>query len=258
MRKQGNPEPVWKCTPCGFFIGCGWFSKMPYGCGKEEGASMKRIFYPLAMATLLGFFGILYYYQREQVRELDERAASLFGAMGWLEAMSFLGEQWLIFTASFLLLVFLWAFRHNYRGMLFVFLTVGAGNALNRLLQEWFARPMPEFPEEVASYSFPSDHAMVGLLYLFTLAYFLGGRAVTKTARLVIWLAAVSLTVLAALSQVASGAHYLSDVLAGLFLGYTLFVLVAIWYEMRERQFRKRRYAGAEELEDSRESKIRQ
>src|SRR5690606_30485167 len=204
-------------------------------------------FYPLAMATLLGFFGILYYYQREQVRELDERAASLFGGMGWLEAMSFIGEQWMIFTASFLLLVFLWAFRHNYRGMLFVFLAVGAGNALNRLLQEWFGRPMPEFPEEVASYRFPSDHAMVGLLYLFTLAYFLGERVGTKSARLVIWLAAVLLTVLTALSQVANGAHYLSDVVAGLFLGYTLFVLVAIWYEMRERKFRKRKYVDAEE-----------
>lgn len=250
MRKQGNPEPVWKCTPYGFFIGCGSFSKMPYGCGREEGASMKRIFYPLAMATLLGFFGILYYYQQEAVRELDERAAGLFGGVGWLEATSFIGEQWMIFTVSFLLLVFLWAFRHNYRGMLFVLLAVGAGNALNQLLQQWFGRPMPEFPEEVASYSFPSDHAMVGLLYLFTLAYFLGERAGTKSIRLAIWLAAVLLTVLTALSQVARGAHYLSDVLAGLFLGYTLFVLIAIWYEMRERHFRKRKDMRAIERED--------
>ncbi|MEZ0480097.1 phosphatase PAP2 family protein [Planococcus sp. SSTMD024] len=214
---------------------------------------MKRIFYPLAMATLLGFFGILYYYQREPVRELDERAASLLGGMGFLEAMAFIGEQWMIFTVSFLLLVFLWAFRHNYRGMLFVFLAVGAGNALNQLLQQWFGRPMPEFPEEVASYSFPSDHAMVGLLYLFTLAYFLGERAGTKSTRLMVWLVAVLLTVLTALSQVASGAHYLSDVLAGLFLGYTLFVLVAIWYEMRERQFHKRKEMRAVEPEDMEE-----
>ncbi|WP_404336286.1 phosphatase PAP2 family protein [Planococcus rifietoensis] len=211
---------------------------------------MKRIFYPLAMATLLGFFGILYYYQQEAVRELDERAATLFGGLGWMEAMSFIGEQWMIFTVSFLLLVFLWAFRHNYRGMFFVLLAVGAGNALNQLLRQWFGRPMPEFPEEVASYSFPSDHAMVGLLYLFTLAYFLGERAGTKSIRLAIWLAAVLLTVLTALSQVARGAHYLSDVLAGLFLGYTLFVLIAIWYEMRERHFRKRKDMRAIERED--------
>lgn len=211
---------------------------------------MKRIFYPLAMATLLGFFGILYYYQQQAIRELGERAASLFGGMGWLESMSFIGEQWMIFVVSFLLLVFLWAFRQNYRGMLFVFLAVGAGNALNHLLQQWFARPMPGFPEELASYGFPSNHAMVGLLYLFTLAYFLSERAVSQSLRLAIWLAAILLTVLAALSQVASGTHYLSDVLAGLFLGYTLFVLVAIWYEMRERQFRKRKYMRTVERED--------
>lgn len=230
---------------------CAKISRALDRCGRKEGAEMKRVFYPLAMATLLGFFGILYYYQQEPARELDERAASLFGGIGWLQAMSFIGEQWLIFVVSFLLLVFLWAFRHNYRGMFFVFLAVGAGNALNHLLQQWFARPMPGFPEEVASYGFPSNHAMVGLLYLFTLAYFLGERVGTKSLRLVIWLSAILLTVLTALSQVANGSHYLSDVLAGLFLGYTIFVLVAIWYEMRERQFRKRQYMRSTEQEDA-------
>lgn len=210
---------------------------------------MKRIFYPLAMATLLGFFGILFYYQQEPVRELDERAASLFGGIRWLDAMSIFGDQWMIFTISFLLLLFLWVFRKNYRGMFFVFLTVGVGNVLNRLLQEWFERPGPNFPQELASYSFPSDHAMVGLLYLFTLAYFLG-EGVTRSARLGMWGVAVVLSILIGLSRVAGGEHYISDVLAGMFLGYTLFVLVAIWYEMRERHFRKRTPVGREERED--------
>lgn len=206
---------------------------------------MKRIFYPLAMATLLGFFGILFYYQQEPVRELDERAASLLGGIGWLDAMSIIGEQWMIFTISFLLLVFLWIFRKNYRGMLFVFLAVGAGNVLNHLMKEWFERPRPDFPQELASYSFPSNHAMVGLLYLFTLAYFIGQYA-KKSMRLLVWGVAIALTILVALSRVAGGEHYISDVLAGLFLGYTWFVLVAIWYEMRERQFRKRKPVQSE------------
>lgn len=206
---------------------------------------MKRIFYPLAMATLLGFFGILFYYQQEPVRELDERGASLLGGIGWLDAMSIIGEQWMIFTISFLLLVFLWIFRKNYRGMLFVFLAVGAGNVLNHLMKEWFERPRPDFPQELASYSFPSNHAMVGLLYLFTLAYFIGQYA-KKSMRLLVWGVAIALTILVALSRVAGGEHYISDVLAGLFLGYTWFVLVAIWYEMRERQFRKRKPVQSE------------
>lgn len=206
---------------------------------------MKRIFYPLAMATLLGFFGILFYYQQEPVRELDERGASLLGGIGWLDAMSIIGDQWMIFSVSFLLLVFLWIFRKNYRGMLFVFLTVGAGNVLNHLMKEWFERPRPDFPQQLASYSFPSNHAMVGLLYLFTLAYFIGQYA-TKSMRLLVWGVAIALTILVALSRVAGGEHYISDVLAGLFLGYTWFVLVAIWYEMRERQFRKRKPVHSE------------
>lgn len=206
---------------------------------------MKRVFYPLAMATLLGFFGILFYYQQEPVRELDERGGSLLGGIGWLDAMSIIGEQWMIFSISFLLLVFLWIFRKNYRGMLFVFLAVGAGNVLNHLMKEWFERPRPNFPQELATYSFPSNHAMVGLLYLFTLAYFIGQSA-TKSMRLLVWCVAIALTILVALSRVAGGEHYISDVLAGMFLGYTWFVLVAIWYEMRERQFRKRRPVQSE------------
>ncbi|MFC4711407.1 phosphatase PAP2 family protein [Planococcus dechangensis] len=206
---------------------------------------MKRVFYPLAMATLLGFFGILFYYQQEPVRELDERGGSLLGGIGWLDAMSIIGEQWMIFSISFLLLVFLWIFRKNYRGMLFVFLAVGAGNVLNHLMKEWFERPRPNFPQELATYSFPSNHAMVGLLYLFTLAYFIGQSA-TKSMRLLVWCVAIALTILVALSRVAGGEHYISDILAGMFLGYTWFVLVAIWYEMRERQFRKRRPVQSE------------
>lgn len=202
---------------------------------------LKRIFYPLGMATLLGFFGILFYYQQEPVRQLDERAAALFGGIGWLDALSFIADQWMIFTVSFLLLVFLWAFRKNYRGMLFVFLAVGVGNVLNHLLKEWFERPRPDFPQELMSYSFPSNHAMVGLLYLFTLAYFLNEGIAKRSIRLMVWGAAAAVALLVALSRVAGGEHYLSDVAAGLCLGYTWFVVVAIWYEMRERQFRKRR-----------------
>ena len=208
---------------------------------------MKRLFYPLAVAALLGFFAILVNYSSESIIRIDQSAAELLGGRTLLDSMSFIGDPLMIVTVSLLLLVYLWLFRENYRGMLFVFLAVGVGNVLNQLMKEWFERPRPELPHSLESFSFPSNHAMVGLLYLFTLAYFLSEASSSRTRKMVIWITAVALSLLVALSRVAGGEHYFSDVAAGLFAGYAWFVGVAVWYEIRERQFRKRTSIEKEE-----------
>ena len=60
-----------------------------------------------------------------------------------------------------------------------------------------------------------------------------------KSARLLVWLIAVTSVILIGLSRVAGGEHFFSDVMAGWFLGYSLFVAVAVWYELREKKFKK-------------------
>ncbi len=153
----------------------------------------------------------------------------------------------MIISVSLLLLVYLWLFQKNYRAMLFVFFAVGVGNVLNQLMKSWFERPRPELPVALESFSFPSNHAMVGLLYLFTLAYFVSEWSASRTSKVVVWLVAVSLSVTVALSRVAGGEHYFSDVIAGLFAGYAWFVGVAVWYELRERLYRKKTSIEKEE-----------
>ncbi|WP_142827329.1 phosphatase PAP2 family protein [Planococcus soli] len=201
---------------------------------------MRHLFYPLAIATLLGFFAILVNYPEKAIVQIDQQAAELLGGQKLLDSMSIIGEPWMIAGVSLALLVYLWLFRKNYRGMLFVFLAVGLGNVLNQLMKEWFERPRPDLQHGLESFSFPSNHAMVGLLYLFTLAYFLSEASTSRKIKAIIWLAAVALSVLVALSRVAGGEHYFSDITAGLFAGYAWFVAIAVWYELRERQFRKR------------------
>lgn len=208
---------------------------------------MKRLFYPLAVATLLGFFAILVNYSEPAMLQIDERAAELLGGQPLLDGMSILGEPWMIASVSLILLVYLWLFRKNYRGMLFVFLAVGVGNVLNQVMKEWIERPRPDLQHGLESFSFPSNHSMVGMLYLFTLAYFLSEGSASKKAKTLIWLSAVGLSVLVALSRVAGGEHYFSDITAGLFIGYSWFVAVAVWYELRERQLRKRAEKRKEE-----------
>ena len=208
---------------------------------------MNRLFYPLAVAALLGFFAILVNYSGESIMRIDQSAAEMLSGRTLLDSVSFIGDPWMIVTVSLLLLVYLWLFRKNYRGMLFVFFAVGVGNVLNQLMKGWFERPRPESPHGLESFSFPSNHAMVGLLYLFTLAYFLSEASAKRTIKTAIWIAAVALSVLVALSRVAGGEHYFSDVAAGLFAGYAWFVGVAVWYEIRERLFRKKTSSKKEE-----------
>ncbi|MCJ1909491.1 phosphatase PAP2 family protein [Planococcus ruber] len=202
---------------------------------------MKRLFYPLGMATLLGFFAILFSYSSEPFREIDRAMSQSLKNMRALDGMSLLGDQWVIFAVSVALFLYLWLSQRNYRAMLFVVLSVGAGNALNQLLKHLFERERPDFPHGLESFSFPSGHAMVGLLYLFTAAYFISEQSLSKTAKWIVWLVAIGLTVSVGLSRVAGSEHYFSDVLAGWCAGYTWFIAVAIWYEARFRALKKKR-----------------
>lgn len=200
---------------------------------------MKRLFYPLGMATLLGFFAILFSYSSEPFREIDRTMSQYLKDMRVLDGMSLLGDQWVIFTVSVALLLYLWLSQRNYRAMLFVVLSVGAGNALNQLLKHLFERERPDFPHGLESFSFPSGHAMVGLLYLFTATYFIAENGLSKMMKWIIWIVAIGLVLSIGLSRVAGSEHYFSDVLAGWFAGYTWFIAVAIWYESRLRALKK-------------------
>ena len=201
--------------------------------------TIKRLFYALGMATLIGFFAILTSFTNEGFLELDLRTMEWFHGNVLLAAMSVFGEPGVIFAVSLGLIIFLWIKRQNFRGMFFVFLTVGVGNVLNQLMKYFFVDERPDLPRGLETFGYPSSHAMVGLLYLLTLAYFITDRIVTKNVRWLIWLLAVLLVVAVGLSGVAGGEHFFSDVLAGWFIGYSLFVAVAVWYELREKRFRK-------------------
>lgn len=201
--------------------------------------TIKRLFYPLGMATLIGFFAILTSYTNEGFLELDLRTMEWLHGLILLDALSVFADRWLVLILSLGLIIYLWVKMQNFRGMLFVFLAVGVGNGLNELMEYFFVTERPDLPRGLETFSFPSSHAMLGLLLYFTLAYFLAEHMVSKSAGWLIWMIAILVVVLTGLSRVAGGEHFFSDVLAGWFIGYSLFVATAVWYEMRERQFRK-------------------
>lgn len=67
----------------------------------------------------------------------------------------------------------------------------------------------------MASYSFPSGHAMMGLLYLFTIAYLLSELTKNHKSKLWYWIGGLVLAILTGLSRVAEKNHFATDVMAG-------------------------------------------
>lgn len=198
---------------------------------------MKKWFYPLGFVTLLGFGVLFLNFTRDEIIELDHSMAKLLGDNAFITVFHYLGETTFIVIVTLLLLVYLWIRSKNYRGMLFVLFAVGVGNVLNQFLKKWVQRERPDVPHQLETFSFPSGHAMVGLLYVFTVAYFLTEYQSDKKIRILIWVSAVVLAGMIGLSRIAEHRHYASDVFAGWMAGYTWFVLVALWYEYRKRSF---------------------
>ncbi|TKI71510.1 phosphatase PAP2 family protein [Lysinibacillus mangiferihumi] len=199
---------------------------------------MKIWAFPLAIVTLIAFFMLRLTYQGETILNFDTKVADILFGNPFIEAFHYIGEPSFVITVALILMVYLaWRVK-NYRGMLFVLLTFAGGNVLNQLLKKWIQRPRPEIEDQLTSFSFPSGHAMSGILYLFTVAYLLSENN-SRARQIQLWIGAIVLTILIGLSRIAGARHFASDVLAGWCVGYTWFILCVLWYERRKRLYKK-------------------
>ncbi|CAM5196468.1 phosphoesterase PA-phosphatase related [Lysinibacillus sphaericus] len=199
---------------------------------------IKKWAFPLAIVTLIAFFMLRLTYQGETIFNFDTKVADILFGNPFIEAFHYIGEPSFVITVALILMVYLaWRVK-NYRGMLFVLLTFAGGNVLNQLLKKWIQRPRPEIEDQLTSFSFPSGHAMSGILYLFTVAYLLSENN-SKARQIQLWVGAIALTILIGLSRIAGARHFASDVLAGWCVGYTWFIICVLWYERRKRLYKK-------------------
>lgn len=209
---------------------------------------MKQWKYIIAIPLLALFFVMLYFYINKEELWTDHTFSELFEGNIILGFFSVFADPATVIIASLVLLIYLWIRRKNYRGMLFVLYAVGGGNVLNQIVKNLIDRERPELEHQLLSFSFPSGHAMTGLIYLLTIAYFLTEETYDRKRGLIIWSAAVLLALLIGLSRVANINHYGSDVIAGWSLGYAWFALIMWWYEHRKRQFRKQHKTFSERV----------
>ena len=140
-----------------------------------------------------------------------------------------------------LLVVVVYGLRRRWLYIGMWFAAVTAGEILNVLLKELFARPAPSFPNQlvnntvvaytgnalpsgstITSYSFPSGHAMESVIMYGMLAYFGVLAAQNGRARLALAFGGVVLVLLIGFSKIYLGHHYFSDVIGGYAAGGVL------------------------------------
>jgi membrane-associated phospholipid phosphatase len=122
-------------------------------------------------------------------------------------------------------------------------LAVFGGMLINFLLKHVFVRQRPHFDDPLltlTTYSFPSGHTLMATVFYGTLCALLVSRSVNWRWRLLTIALASLMILLVGFSRIYLGAHYLSDVLAGIAegLAWLAFCLIVV-VELERRRKRK-------------------
>lgn len=142
------------------------------------------------------------------------------------------------------------AILKKWRWLLYLAVTAGGGALLNLELKRFFARARPAVAEMLLrahGYSFPSGHAMGSTVVLGALSY-LAFRTATQWRWKAACLAlAWTLILSIAVSRVYLGAHWISDVAAGITAGTLWVGVTTLGYETvrRVRMLRTVRVSGS-------------
>lgn len=138
--------------------------------------------------------------------------------------------------------------RRAFAEAILVALAYAGGQVVNIAVKDAFERPRPEFRDphlNLNTFSFPSGHAMGSTAVYGALTIIVLRRVRRGALRAAIIGAVALLVALIGVSRVYLGAHYVSDVLAGVILGLAWLTLCVLAITVRER----RRHPGTSRLE---------
>ena len=200
---------------------------------------MRSFIYILGLLPIILYVWISVSYDSSPfLVELDETMSNLLFGNQFITLFHYIGDTLFVVFITTCLLLFLWLRQQNYLAMIFVLLSIAGGTTINQVLKAYYARPRPEIVDQLSSYSFPSGHSMMSVLYLFTLAYIFSELSRSTRLKIIYWIGALVLFILIGLSRVAEGRHFATDVLGGWSLGIVWFTLCVFWYENRKRKLK--------------------
>ena len=123
----------------------------------------------------------------------------------------------------------LWRWYRDDRAAAGALAVVPAGELLNVGLKNIFDRPRPVVPEplvHLSTYSFPSGHAVASTLFYGAVCALVLQRVRSPALRAATVAGAIAMVLLVCFSRVYLGAHYASDVIAGIAVGVFCVALV--------------------------------
>lgn len=131
-------------------------------------------------------------------------------------------------------LVFLIMYQNIVPSLFFAFGTLG-GHLLNECIKHVVQRERPSISVALGAegFSFPSGHAMNAIICFGLFTYFLTKKIESKTIRKVLWTVASIVILLVGISRYVLNVHYLTDVIAGFFIGSLyVFCLLILFYKV--------------------------
>lgn len=194
---------------------------------------MNKILSITAIISFVLFMTVAHFVYHDMEIFGEEYLLTNMGDLKVLEPFSVIGTELVIGIATIVLILFLWWVKKDYAGIITVVVLVAGSNVLNKAIKEWMERERPPFSHGEEGFSFPSGHAMVGIVFLLVIAYFISKEISSMGMKVTLFTLAVILSLLAGFSRVAKQAHYPTDVAAGFLLGYSFFVLCIFLYEKR-------------------------
>lgn len=144
-------------------------------------------------------------------------------------SISFLGKHSFLIPAN-LLLAFYLLYKKK-KKLAFGILAIAISSYfLKLLLKAMFNRPRPVNPliEPVQGLSFPSGHALLGVTFYGFIALLLWYEIKNRNLRSIVTVFLILLMLTIAFSRVYMRVHYVSDVIAGLAIGF-IWLITSLW-----------------------------
>ncbi len=194
----------------------------------------------LAVAVFALAVNIVFIHKNSSLDEAAFAFASKLVSPGFTQFMviiSFLGKHTFLIPANLLLLAYCVFKKDSYTTTRIAALSLSS-LAIKLVVKGLFHRPRPEIPllHQVPGFSFPSGHALFGITFyglLIVLAY---RKMKNKAGKIAVISVLAVLIVLICFSRIYLRVHYISDVMAGVALGF-IWLTVSLWYlDRRDRR----------------------
>ncbi|MUK90090.1 phosphatase PAP2 family protein [Ornithinibacillus sp. L9] len=151
----------------------------------------------------------------------------------FFRAVTNLGSESFMYPFTIIVGIGLWIlFKHWLPALIFAGGTL-VSHLLNKLVKTLVNRDRPSILVEANAegYSFPSGHAMITLVCYGLLAYFITTRMKNKKSIIIVQAAFAVLIFLIGISRYFINVHYLTDIMAGFFMGFFCLIGFIFLYE---------------------------